>query len=105
MDAKTEKLLKVLYHANQLKRTARTGWVQRGVLDPENVAAHYNLDLIFKQLGDRERAAKHFELYQKYRPDDNARDRAIALHRAGNPAADHAADAIVIYDLNRQEDA
>ena len=70
--------------------------------DPENVAAHYNLDLLFKQLDDRDRAAKHFELYQKYRPDDNARDRAIANHRAANPAADHAADAIVIYDLDRR---
>ncbi|HUM71714.1 MAG TPA: HD domain-containing protein, partial [Chloroflexota bacterium] len=27
-------------HANQLKRTARTGWGQRGVPDAENVAAH-----------------------------------------------------------------
>ena len=70
--------------------------------DPENVTAHYNLDLIFKQLDDRGRAALHFELYQKYRPDDNARDRAVAIHRAANPAADHAADAIVIYDLQRQ---
>jgi len=70
--------------------------------DPENVAAHYNLDLIFKQLGDRDRAARHFGQYQKYRPDDNARDRALAIHRAANPAADHAAEAIVIYDLDRQ---
>ncbi len=29
-----------LLHANQLKRTARTGWVQRGVPDAESVAAH-----------------------------------------------------------------
>ena len=27
-------------HGNQLKRTARAGWVQRGVPLPENVAAH-----------------------------------------------------------------
>lgn len=27
-------------HGNQLKRTARTGWVQRGVPEAENVAAH-----------------------------------------------------------------
>lgn len=32
--------LKLLLHANQLKRTARTGWVQRGVPEAENVAAH-----------------------------------------------------------------
>lgn len=29
-----------LLHANQLKRTARTGWGQRGVPDAESVAAH-----------------------------------------------------------------
>lgn len=67
--------------------------------DPENVTAHYNLDLIFKQLGEPQKAAEHFELYRNYKPDDNARDRVIALHRATNPAADHAAEAIVIYDL------
>jgi putative hydrolase of HD superfamily len=33
-------LLSVLLHGNQLKRTARTGWTQRGVPNPENVAAH-----------------------------------------------------------------
>ena len=70
--------------------------------DPENVAAHYNLDLIYKQLDDRDRAGKHFALYQTYRPDDNARDRAIAIHRAANPPANRAAEAIVIYDLQRQ---
>ncbi len=70
-------------------------------LDPENVTAHFNLDLIYKQLGERERAAEHFELYRRYKPDDNARDRAVARHRAANPAADHAAEAIVIYDLGR----
>lgn len=33
-------LLNLLLHANQLKRTPRTGWVQRGVPSAENVAAH-----------------------------------------------------------------
>ncbi|MFQ5528554.1 MAG: tetratricopeptide repeat protein, partial [Thermoanaerobaculia bacterium] len=70
-------------------------------LDPENVTAHYNLDLIYKQLGRREEAAHHFALYRKYKPDDNARGRAIAKHRAENPAADHAAEPIAIYDLQR----
>jgi tetratricopeptide (TPR) repeat protein len=71
-------------------------------LDPENVTAHFNLDLIYKQLGEREQASQHFELYRKYKPDDNARGRAIAKHRAENPAADHAAEAIAIYDLQRR---
>ncbi|MEW5987310.1 MAG: HD domain-containing protein [Chloroflexota bacterium] len=33
-------LLDLLFHGNQLKRTARTGWAQRGVPNAENVAAH-----------------------------------------------------------------
>ena len=33
-------VLTLLTHGNQLKRTARTGWVQRGVPHPEDVAAH-----------------------------------------------------------------
>lgn len=38
MDVTT--ILNTLFHANQLKQTARTGWVQRGVPQAENVAAH-----------------------------------------------------------------
>lgn len=37
---KVDRFLEMLMHGNQLKRTARTGWVQRGVPAPENVAAH-----------------------------------------------------------------
>ena len=33
-------VLNTLLHGNQLKRTPRTGWVQRGVPNAENVAAH-----------------------------------------------------------------
>ena len=33
-------VLKLLTHGNQLKRTVRTGWVQRGIPNPEDVAAH-----------------------------------------------------------------
>ncbi|MCA9981200.1 MAG: HD domain-containing protein [Anaerolineales bacterium] len=33
-------LIDLLQHGNQLKRTPRTGWVQRGVPQAENVAAH-----------------------------------------------------------------
>ena len=71
------------------------------VLDPENTAAHFNLDQIYKDLGDLERAAHHFELYKTYKPDDNARDTVVARARRNDPAADHAAEAIVIYDLRR----
>ncbi len=33
-------LLNILLHGNQLKRTTRTGWAQRGIPHAENVAAH-----------------------------------------------------------------
>ena len=70
-------------------------------LDSENLTAHYNLSLIYAQLGDETRGAQHRREHERYRPDDNARDRAITIHRRQNPAADHAAQAIVIYSLQR----
>jgi tetratricopeptide (TPR) repeat protein len=70
-------------------------------LDAENVTAHYNLSLIHAQLGDTSKAAEHRRLHERYRRDDNARDRAIAAARRRDPAADHAAQAIVIYPLQR----
>jgi putative hydrolase of HD superfamily len=36
----TEQIIELLEHGNQLKRTARTGWVQRGIANAESVAAH-----------------------------------------------------------------
>ena len=72
-------------------------------LDSENVTAHYNLALIYEQLGDEKRATEHRALHERYRPDDNARDRAIAIHRRKNPAADHAAQSIVIYSLKNEQ--
>ena len=72
-------------------------------LDSENQTAHYNLSLIHAELGDEEKAATHRELHEKYRFDDNARDRAVAIARANDPAARHASQGIVIYDLQRTE--
>jgi tetratricopeptide (TPR) repeat protein len=72
-------------------------------LDPENLTAHYNLALIYEQVGDNKLAAEHRRLHERYRPDDNARDRAISIHRRKNAAADHAAQSIVIYSLQREE--
>jgi tetratricopeptide (TPR) repeat protein len=89
--AEREKFLKQA--AEQFQRTL--------AFDSENAAAHYNLALIYQQLGDTARAEDHRRLHERYRPDDNARDRAIASHRRQNAAADHAAQAIVIYDLQR----
>lgn len=71
-------------------------------IDIENVTAHHNLTQLYTQLGDPVKAAEHRALHEKYRVDDNARDRAVAAARLRDPAADHASQAIVIYDLQRK---
>jgi len=77
-------------------------WLEKTLtLDPENLTAHYNLGLVFTRLGDEKRAGEHRALHLKYKPDDNARDNSVAAHRAKNPAANHAAESIVIYDLQK----
>jgi tetratricopeptide (TPR) repeat protein len=85
----------------QLLAEATTHFERALALDPENLSAHYNLSLLYRQLGDAERAATELKLARKYKPDDNAEDRAVAIARAADPAANHAAEAIVIYDLRR----
>jgi tetratricopeptide (TPR) repeat protein len=88
---------------------AQRQWLEQAVarfkrtleIDAENVTAHYNLGLIYERLGQRELAAHHRAQHDRYRPDDNARDRAVAIARRRDPAADHAAQATVIYSLQR----
>ncbi len=70
-------------------------------LDPENMSAHHGLTLALTRLGQTERASHHRTLHGRYRIDDNAHDRAVAVARSKNPAADQAAEAVVIYDLQR----
>lgn len=70
-------------------------------LDSENVAAHYNLQLIHGQLGDREKSEEHRRLHERYKLDDNAADRAVSLAREKYPAANFAAETLVIYPLQR----
>ena len=88
---------------------ARAAFLRRAVAqleaalqgEPENAAAHYNLAQVLQELGDADGARRHSEAFARYRVDDNARDRAVAIARAADPAADHAAEAIVLYDLDR----
>jgi tetratricopeptide (TPR) repeat protein len=90
-------------------RAARESFLRQAVdefkktlaLDSENGTAHYNLSLIYAQLGDEKRATEHRQAHARFRPDDNARDRAIELARRRDPAADAAAQSITIYSLHR----
>jgi tetratricopeptide (TPR) repeat protein len=93
------------------RREARLAFLSRArqrleqalTIDPENDAVHHNLSLVLSELGDEKGAAEHRELHEKYRTDDNAVERAVTLHRSRNPAANHAAEAVAIYDLQRPE--
>lgn len=73
-------------------------------IDPEDLTAHNNMALVYRSLGELEPAKTHQLLAEKYRPDDHAREHAVTLHRSRNPAADHAAADIAIYNLVRTQD-
>jgi len=85
-----------------LLEEARAEFLQVLTQDPEDLTAHFNLALIYADLGDPARAEAHRALVEKYRPDDHAVERAVALHRRHNPAADHAAEPVAVYDLQRE---
>jgi len=70
-------------------------------IDSENAEAHYGLSQIYTRLGDTGQAQAHRALYTTYKADDNARDRAVVLARRKSASANHAAEAIVLYDLER----
>jgi hypothetical protein len=70
-------------------------------LDSENLTAHYTLSLVYAQLGEEAKSSHHRREHQKYLPDFNAQDHAVTIARRANPAANHAAQATVIYPLQR----
>ncbi len=72
-------------------------------IDSENVDAHYNLSQLYAQLNDKEKAAEHQKLHEKYKIDDTARGEAVGKARQKYPAADFASEALVIYDLQRKQ--
>ena len=84
----------------QLLRAAIEQFEKTLTLDSENAAAHYSLSLLFGQLGDEVQATEHREAYAKYKIDDNARDRAVAIAREKYPAANRAAERTAIYQLS-----
>lgn len=73
-------------------------------IDVENVTAHYNLQRLYQELGNEERARLHENLHRKYKGDDTILGAASARARERYPAADHAAEALVIYPLSIGED-
>ena len=77
-------------------------WTERVLkIDPEDVTAHFNLSQVYAGLSEKTLAQRHQQLHDRYRPDDHAVEQAVTLHRRNNPAADHAAEAVAIYNLQR----
>jgi len=85
-------------------REAAAAFDRTLAIDTENLTAHYALGLIHGELGDQARAATHRDAHLRYTADEQSRGRVIAVHRAANPAANHAAQSVVIYDLQRAGD-
>ncbi|MCZ6618460.1 MAG: multiheme c-type cytochrome [Gammaproteobacteria bacterium] len=71
-------------------------------IDSENVTAHYGLAQVYASLGNEDAASHHRTLHETYRPDDTAPGEAVQIARRRNPAANHAANALAIYDLQRK---
>ncbi|MEZ6123644.1 MAG: multiheme c-type cytochrome [Planctomycetaceae bacterium] len=71
-------------------------------LDSENATAHANLARLFSLLSNADAAAEHERLHAKYKPDDTAQGQAFGAARKKYPAADAAAEPLVIYQLNRR---
>jgi tetratricopeptide (TPR) repeat protein len=93
----------------EARKTARVGLLKRAEsrleqalsVDPEYAPAHYHLSLVLADLGDSQGAAQHRALHDLYRTDDNIAERAITQARTRDPAANHAAEVVAIYDLQR----
>jgi tetratricopeptide (TPR) repeat protein len=74
-------------------------------VDSENATAHANLAKIHGLAEDAERQQYHRRMHDRYKLDDNAAEIALPAARRKYPAANHAAEAPVIYDLHRTESA
>ena len=70
-------------------------------LDSENLMAHANLTTIYERLGETAKAEEHRLANLKYKLDDNASNLARRPARQKYPAANKAAEALVIYSLQR----
>lgn len=73
------------------------------VIDPETAEVHHTLAQVHEMQGDSGKAAYHRAAHERYRSDDLAVAAAVALHRANNPPANQAAEAVTLYDLQREQ--
>ncbi len=72
-------------------------------VDQENVTAHASLASVYHRLGNESQANYHRAQQVRYKMDDNAADVARPAARRQYPAANHAAEPLVIYWLHRAQ--
>lgn len=89
--------------ATEYLKQAETEFKRALVDDSENLNAHASLAAVYKRLGQSDLAEHHEQLHLKYKSDDNASDVARPTARNKYPAANHAAEQLVIYSLNRED--
>jgi len=83
-------------------REAVAEYQQVLAIESENSTAHYGLELCYRQLGEDDKAALHAAEHMKFKRDDTIAGEVIGKARERYPAADFAAEAVVIYPLNRE---
>jgi len=71
-------------------------------VDPEHAQAWWLVNRAATELGDEATAANAREKHARYKPDENARDRAVRLAREKYPWANAAAEATVLYPMHRE---
>jgi tetratricopeptide (TPR) repeat protein len=87
-----------------LLRRARDMLEAALAIDPEAAAVHHSLAQVLEQLGDAGAAAYHRAAHERFRPDDLAVAAAVTRHRAANPPANQAAEALTLYELRVPSD-
>jgi tetratricopeptide (TPR) repeat protein len=73
--------------------------VLQAIMSRLKPAAQSDSDLGVRMVAADVLARCHRLAHAILRPDENAQDRAVAIYRKAHPEANHAAEAIVIYDL------
>jgi tetratricopeptide (TPR) repeat protein len=86
---------------NRYLELARSEFQRVLEIDSENLMAHANLVTVFERLGAEDKAQFHREANLRYKPDDNASNMARRPARQKYPAANRAAEPIVIYPMQR----
>jgi tetratricopeptide (TPR) repeat protein len=87
-------------HRDQWLHQALETFERTLAIDSENAVAHYNLERVHRQLGNEAQAEHHGHLHLKYKGDDSIAGVVIGKARKRYPAADHAAEMLVIYPLD-----